>query len=356
MSTEHSPEKLIALPVQVAEVDGGVILKRGRIQIKISGSYAGEAVRLVLATAVGEGSNRDEILQLFAPLERPTVLVLIEHLINKRILVTELDVQNAVGDDESALSIFYWHFGVREQEASRRLNDQRFKIIGVNVISRQLAVSLKRAGINNLDVLDYAPLRNFRFFDDDGMLMDAEWPTFLQAPSELSGGAAQLDAESVDCLIATSDSAGSAPMREFNEFCVRHGRLFFPIVLQDLIGHVGPLVVSGETACLECFRARQNAHATDLDAQLEVESAVFAGQSKAAFLPSMASILGDIAAVELIKFFGLGPPLSRVGTVITVNLLASEMTTRKVLRVPRCPICSPLIVRASTSTIKKVFI
>ena len=56
----------------------------------------------------------------------------------------------------------------------------------------------------------------------------------------------------------------------------------------------------------------------------------------------MASILGDVAAVELSKFLGGWMPTRLAGAVAEVNLVATEMKVRKVLRVPRCPTCGSL--------------
>ncbi|MFB3146853.1 MAG: hypothetical protein ACE1ZO_06975, partial [Nitrospirales bacterium] len=65
------------------------------------------------------------------------------------------------------------------------------------------------------------------------------------------------------------------------------------------------------------------------------------------FHPSMASILGDIAAMEMTKFYSQSMPLWNVGKLIEVNLLATRMTPRKVLKLPRCPVCSPLQTQAA---------
>ena len=151
-----------------------------------------------------------------------------------------------------------------------------------------------------------------------------------------------LKPESLDCLIATSDFGGLQLMRQWNEFCVQHGRHFLPVVLQDLIGYVGPLVIPGETACFECLRARQNANLEEASARRAAEHAAFEGQGIVGCHPAMASVLGDIAAIELTKFYGIRMPIWQVGTLIEVNLLAGRMTPRKVLKVPRCAVCGTL--------------
>jgi hypothetical protein len=69
----------------------------------------------------------------------------------------------------------------------------------------------------------------------------------------------------------------------------------------------------------------------------------------------MGSILADIAAVELMKFYG-GVLQSSVGSLIEVNLLATKMTSRKVLKIPRCAVCSPLTARPPITPKKSLFL
>jgi hypothetical protein len=78
----------------------------------------------------------------------------------------------------------------------------------------------------------------------------------------------------------------------------------------------------------------------------------YEGQGVGGFLPSMASVLGDITAIELTKFYSRALPLWKTGTVMEVNLLAGRIDSRKVLRVPRCRVCSNLLRRSSTSMVK----
>jgi hypothetical protein len=78
----------------------------------------------------------------------------------------------------------------------------------------------------------------------------------------------------------------------------------------------------------------------------EVDDA--ASPTVAGFVAPMAAILGDVAAMELLKFYGAIPQWN-AGSLIEINLLSSAMTARRVLRVPRCPACSPLNTIASVN-------
>lgn len=351
MSSVASSMKLKASVVQVIETGDGVVLKRGCTEFKIAGAGAAEAVKKILAVAGNGGATSEEIRELFEPEAGPIIDRLCEQLIDRRLLVP-CEEEVSPEARESNLDIFYWHFGEKTARVTERLNKRSLAILGVNCISRQLAASLAASEVENFQVLDHPRLRNLRLFDSAGRLKSDQWPASLKAPQNWTD---RLDPQSFDCLIATSDFGGQEAMREWNKLCVQEKRHFLPVVLQDLIGYVGPLVVPGETACFDCLRIRRNSQIHDEKPRCFTEAVAFEGQGVVGFHPSMASIVGNIAAFELIKLYSEALPLSKVGTLIEVNLLATEVKARKVLKVPRCPTCSPLKMRPSTTPYKPNF-
>jgi molybdopterin-synthase adenylyltransferase len=350
MSLKSSP-KLKAQAVQIIETGDGVILKRGCTEFKVAGEGAAEGVEKVLAVAGNGGATCQEIRELFEPEAGPVIEQLSEQLLNRRLLVP-CEGEVSPESPESNFDIFYWHFGEKTVRVTERLNRRTLVILGVNCISRQLAASLAASEVESFQVLDHPRLRNVRLFDSAGNLQANQWPSSLKAPQDWSD---EFGSQSFDCLIATSDFGGQEAMREWNALCVREKRHFLPVVLQDLIGYVGPLVVPGETACLDCLRTRQNSQTKDYQSRRLTEGAAFEGQGAIGFHPAMASIIANIAAFELIKLYSDTLPFSKVGTLIEVNLLATEMKARKVLKIPRCPTCSPLKTRPSTTPYKLNF-
>jgi thiazole/oxazole-forming peptide maturase SagC family component len=253
------------------------------------------------------------------------------------------------------MDVFYWHFGLKTEEVNKRLEERQIAIMGVNTISRQLAQTLRAAGMENVTLVDYPLLTNLRLYNDEGELIPSEWPASLGEPVAYKEWITNVEPSELDCLVATSDFGGLQLMRQWNEFCVQNRCNFLPIVLQDLIGYVGPMIVPGETACFECLRARQNSNMEDPDSQRTSEGSAFESQSVVGFHPAMASILGDIAALELTRFYG-GWMQSRLGgNLIEVNLIAMQMATRRVLRVPRCRVCGTLNVHGTVSPNKYAF-
>ena len=342
-------QRIKSLPVQLVGYGGGVILKRGTVEIKIEGAGAEAAVQLVLEAAAGNGATREEICTQFASPNRPIIDNLIQQLLDRRILVP-IDDSGTPGDaPEGSLDIFYWQFGKRTAEVNTLLNGRCIAILGVNFIARQLAAALTAAGVEKIQIVDYPVLRNLRLFDENDELNADQWPTSMQhLITDYETWVKTTDLEDLRCLVATSDFGSQHLLRPWNEFCLQHNLHFLPVVLRDMIGYVGPLVVPGETACLECLRARQNANLQDIEAERATEHKAFEGQMVTGFHPSMASVLGDVAAIELSKFYG-GLPEWRVGMLIEVNLVATKMKARKVLRVPRCAACSNLNRRSSVT-------
>lgn len=157
-----------------------------------------------------------------------------------------------------------------------------------------------------------------------------------------------------ECMIATSDFGYSPALRDWNRFCVQGGRRFFPVLLQNMVGHVGPLVVPHETACFECFLARRDSHLEKPELHRAVDAESFEGQRVSGFHPTMTSIVAELAAFELIKSHTRGLPFL-VGTYIEVSLLAPRMIPRKVLKIPRCLVCSPLHTHPSVTLKKEMF-
>lgn len=346
--------KLKAVPIQIIRLEDGLLLKRGCTEIKVpDGSI--EMVARILTLADQNGVTREELSNQFSPDEHHSAENLIDLLLARRLLVPSELTEPDPKIPESSLDIFYWHFGVSADQVTTRLNSRKLVIIGVNNISRRLVSALADLGVENFQVVDDPCMRNPALFDEGGNLLEARWSPNLSESVKLSVWEKQMDHASVNCIIAASDLGTHQGIRDCNAFCVQKRCHFLPVILQDLIGYVGPLVIPGETACYECLRQRQNAHMNDPEVERASETMTSTGQKVVGYHPSMASVLGDIAAFELTKLYSDVLPLRNVGTQIEVNLLTSKMMKRKILKVPRCAVCSPLNTQSSATPYKSNF-
>lgn len=330
--------RLRMLPVQFIGRPDGVLLVRGCTEFHVGGEQAAEIVQAVFAAAAGEGASAAEIVELFAAPDRPAVGELIHALVLKRLLVPADSAPPPPPDGESPQDVFYWEFGGRADHVAAKLETLRVAVLGVNYISSRLVTALNACGFKSVSLVDFELLRNQRLYPGDRL--SAQWEGPPPMPYEQWRKQAQ---GKLDCVVACTDFGGQSILRQWNEWCVGRGCHFLPVVLNQMIGTVGPLIVPGETACYECMWARENScfPEPELRRAASVPAAVTQRQMLTGFLPPMASVLGDIAAVELAKFYGAAVPF-RAGTLFEVNLLLPEMFRRRVLKIPRCRVCSPL--------------
>jgi bacteriocin biosynthesis cyclodehydratase domain-containing protein len=345
-------QKLLSLPVQIIEMSNGVTLKRGCTEVRITGPDAGQAVKMILDAARTGSASLADIRKLFAPSSGRRVEQLMRKLLKRRLLVPSSSHGTSINGQESHTDIFFWHFGETADRIIKELNKVHLVIIGVNSVSRQLAVGLNGCGYNNFEIFDHPQHRNVRFFDKTGSLKNEQWPVSLSRPQDWDDSQ---EWKAADCLVATSDFGGQDAMCQWNKLCKDHSVHFMPVMLKNMVGYVGPLIIPGETACYECFLFRQRSHALEPDAEQFADKAAFQGQGIIGFHPSMATILGDIAAFELTRFYADVLPVRSVGTLLEVNLLAASITERKVLRVPRCPTCSALMKKSRPNITKAFF-
>lgn len=338
---------LRALPVQLIEADDGLVLKRGVTTLRIRGEGSAEAVHAVLE-AIAAGRDRREIRQSFAEPHREMVDDLVDHLLARRILVAGDAGVTEEDQAERGLDVFYWNFDEQADLVAERVGAGRITILGVNEVSRRLAGALEAGGVTDFDVVDYLLLRNVDVFGPRETVADERWGQPDHAPVSYDTWAEVAGTEPSRCIVATSDFGATPAIRQWNSACIENGWHFLPVILQDLVGWIGPLVIPGQTACYECLRARQNSHMEEPESQRAPEAEAFANQAVLGFHPSMASVLGDLAAMELLKFYGRLPAW-RVGNVIEVNLMAPSVTVRKVLKVPRCTACGAMTTHSSTN-------
>jgi thiazole/oxazole-forming peptide maturase SagC family component len=350
----QNEQRLTLRRLQLIEIHDGILLKRGRVVVKIAGAEAAVVAQAVLAAAAC-GATRDELCAPFPAVNRPAVAELIRALEARKILVP-LDGDGHATDPDGPLDVFYWHFGRRASEVIDHLNRRPIAIVGVNCVARALARALGATGVDTLELVDDPFLCNVRLFDDDRTLVPETWPVPLPSPVSSQEWMERTDPAQLGCVVATSDFGGQQLLRRWNAYCVEHRVHFLPVVLQDLIGYIGPLVVPGETPCLECLRARQNAHLEDPETQRIPEHVAFEGQGINGFHPAMTNILGELAALELTKFYGNLMPSRLVGRLIEVNLSAPQLQERRILKVPRCRVCSPIRHRSPVSADGSVFL
>jgi bacteriocin biosynthesis cyclodehydratase domain-containing protein len=340
---------LTALPTQLIERPDGILLRRGVVQVEIPGASAKEIVATIFERLAKEPVSAESIAASFGEPYRSSLITLLDELTRRGFLTVDGGSVPEAG--ESNIDVFYWHFGTSRDTVNSNIVAGEIMIFGINEITSQLCRQLDRSGVKGYRLIDYPPLRNLSFFDVDGGL-NGRWEG--TEPLAYPGWLSELDSLESGCLIAGTDFGGAHEMRALNRIAVERGLTFLPVVLQDLVGWIGPLYVPGETACYECLRARENANLVNPETARALEYAAYDGQGVLALHPSITSVLADVTAFELHRLLGgfLPPQVA----LLEINLLEGTFRQHHVLRVPRCQVCSPSLIRSAAGIEKETYI
>jgi bacteriocin biosynthesis cyclodehydratase domain-containing protein len=335
-------EKLVLLPIQIIEQDEGVILKRGLEQLLIPDRNALLIVRVLQKALLQRPYSSKELLELFSAPVRPLIGNLLEYLRKKRFLLAHGDTESAIDRaGESAQDIFYWHFNQHQDRIAANLNQKTWLFVGVNLLNEKLLQAMLDEGLENYLVLDDPMLRNIDLFDQHHQLVSPFWQSrqhrFVADDDVVAGGKL---AAGLGFVVAASEFGSFFLLERWNAFAVANELPFYPALLQNMVGYAGPLVIPKETACFACLKARQNSHSAHFDEKRLSEQHAFKGQKVVAYHRSMLTMLATVAQFDLLKF--KANIQWETGTLCEVDLLGGTMTRRKLLKAPRCKVCSNL--------------
>lgn len=324
------------LGLQAIRHDDGVILRRGSSEVFVRGPHAADLVDLIVKrSAEGHGVRLEELKAETDSSRHAALAALVETLRSERFVVAA--EESGAVSAERREHVFYWNHRTTFQAVAGNLAAVELAVFGVNHVALPLLGNLRSVGFRAVTFVDHPALRNLDFYDGDHMRTEiasalSNRPQTFESWSAGGGKA--------DCCIVCSDFGGLALMRDWNRTAVASNVLFYPIVLQDEVAYLGPLVVPGEGPCFECLWARQNANLDPVARERASEMHAFFGQHVASYLQPMARIAADLAAIDLLKYFGGTLPGGRAGRLIEADLMAPSVKTRNVLKVPRCPVCS----------------
>lgn len=132
-----------------------------------------------------------------------------------------------------------------------------------------------------------------------------------------------------------------------NDAAVRTGRRWMPVVESDGVRTlIGPWMVPSSSACLECVWLRRAANSPDptlVDQLVEAES--LETSPRRAVPAGHDHVVAGILSQKIVELIGLGDRASAAapGRMCVISRGAPGLTVEEqhVLRVPRCPVCSP---------------
>jgi bacteriocin biosynthesis cyclodehydratase domain-containing protein len=323
------------LGIQVIPYADGIVIRRGNARVFMRGEGLGDLLDLIVRrSAAGDGVSLAGLMAEVEGARHTRLGSLFDRLKGERLLVP---ADGASG--ERPEDIFYWNHGASAAIGRENVAGVELAVFGVNHIALPLLGNLRSCGFRAVTLVDHPALRNLDFFTDSEQLRPEIAGAMATPPRGLDDWTAT--ATPADCHVVCSDFGGLDLMREWNRKCVASGTSFYPIVLEDEVASLGPLVVPGEGPCYECLVARQDSNRIDPARMRATEAHAFFGQEVTGFVQPMARVAADLAAVDLLKYFSRVLPGGIAGRMIEADLMAPSLRTRNVLKAPRCPVCSP---------------
>lgn len=139
-------------------------------------------------------------------------------------------------------------------------------------------------------------------------------------------------------IVVLDPSLGLAEMREWNRRSVATGQALLPVLgFNWSYGQVGPLIVPGQSACLECFLRRAVAN---VDYAAEVyEGMRDASAGAADHYPALLSSVASTAEILHRWIVQRDPELP--GRMLREHIEPWSRKEHWVMRVPRCEVCRP---------------
>jgi bacteriocin biosynthesis cyclodehydratase domain-containing protein len=314
--------------------DGRVVLSRGIAKVLLGGEGA-DAVAETLVALLDGTRERAEIVDAFPGRLRSEVDRILGMLIERRLVGLD---ESAEPDGDVLQSSFYASFGSGAGRAHAELASANVVVYGVNLIARSLARSLLELGIGSLTLVGHPVLS-----DEFAAARLEELDGGPDAPTGMRVVDREPDLDGVSLVCATSDLGEPEALADLNRLALREERLFLPAWVADLIGYVGPLVYPFETACFRCYRLRADSNDPTYAVSRQIRRQVTeepVGRASSGLLPPMAAVVGEIAAIEVVKALTQFAPSDAVGRLIEINLVSFGSLVRRVLKVPRCPDCS----------------
>jgi bacteriocin biosynthesis cyclodehydratase domain-containing protein len=140
-----------------------------------------------------------------------------------------------------------------------------------------------------------------------------------------------------DLLIVTADWPPYDLPRWVNAACLETGVPYLTAGQMLPLIRIGPLVIPGRSACLEC-QERQARRAHPLyDELVEFRTA---NPADAATLGASSGIVGSMLSMEAVHLLTGAMPPASVDAALILDVQTMEITREKVERDPDCPACS----------------
>lgn len=290
--------------VDFAFVGDGSVLVRGQSgSISLRGAFVSDALPDLLPSHDGRSSREVLVRKIDPAFQREAEEFLA--IMSRRGFLADGVAQNGHANGRYAS---WGLFGADAKGAEDRLAAARILVLGLGVVGTALTRALVRGGVGRCD---------------------------QRPPSDVT------DEDAPTMIVLVSDGMSLVGVDRVSELSHRDDVPWLLVRIDRSTVLVGPYVVPGQTACFCCYelRARANAdHPEEHEALFDMWRK--AEQRGDQVPPEYGMIVGNWLALDLMRSIATGRLPSAAGRLISLNLHSLSSSSRDILRLPRCPVCS----------------
>ena len=142
-------------------------------------------------------------------------------------------------------------------------------------------------------------------------------------------------------VVSLSTYSDLETLTALNRRCVDQGRTLIPISFDDGVAQIGPTVVPGKTACLQCLDLRTMSNIDNLEAYETYRGFVKARERRYPEVPAHVTAIAVFACHEVLRVVTGYDQAKSYNGVLKVDLWNADVRRTRVLKFPSCTVCSP---------------
>lgn len=355
-------------PVYIIPESDGVVLHTRGLTLQLRG--AGAALFHHLASHLDGSKTRAEILDAVDPGARDAAGSLIDRLIERRVVRVQ-PVDHLQGVPQAATAHYesiarHWGRGTPDWKSVRALRDSHVLVINGATTSAALVRGLIQSGVGRITLTG----------DQTVSAVDAQRSSWLHESAvgrpwtevfaekepltrlgveiawtpqpdgdDLAGWTSLLEGVDVAAVAIAGPSRFSPAVSILNEAALDTGTPWLTIATLDNDEiTVGPFVTPRVTACHTCLHHRLKSNLRGVDSVRRVEEFVAGGGALVDFGYSAAAaeMAANVACREICNSLLPERMAHSMGKLIAIDFENLKIDMHAVLKLPRCPSCSPV--------------
>lgn len=244
--------------------------------------------------------------------------------------------------------------GVAAEEFQAKLAAARVAIVGCGGLGSWVACGLTCAGVGELTLIDYDRVEEsnlnrqllFEEADVGELKVEAARRALLAHNSRVRVKAVEgrvrgpedlrETVESVDLLVAAADWPPFELPRWINRACLRAGTPYIAAGQFLPLSRIGPTVLPGRTACLECEERQIRREFPLYDELAEFRTA---NPGDAATIGAAGGLVGSMLAMEAIHLLSGAIEPATVGCALILDIRTMSLSREETTPDPGCPAC-----------------